>query len=124
MKQAVSNGLPVERFLAGPRGLLAPLLAHEPFQAYAAGRYAEPIHGPMLGNVTADSARVWVRTAQEAAVHVAWSASERLEGAHRSAAVRTRAETDHTVVVPLEGLEPDTTGHRRGGQLRSTGGIT
>jgi len=108
VKQAVSRGLPVERFLAGPRGLLGPILAYEPFQAYVAGRYAEPIHGPMVGCVTAESAGFWVRTAQEAPVHILLSASQDFDGARRSTQVHTSADRHYTAVIRMDSLDPET----------------
>jgi len=109
VKEAVARGLPVERFLAGPRGLLAPLVERDAFQQYASERYAEPIHGPMLGDVTSKEAAFWVRTAREMPVYVRIARSADLEKARRSKVVRTRAETDYTAVVRVDGLKPATT---------------
>ena len=108
-KRAVDLGLPVERFLAGPRSLLAPLTEYEPFQQFVAGRYSEPIHGPMLGRMTAENCSFWVRAAREAPVQVSVSASADFEQSHRSEPVRTRADRDYTAVIDVAGLQPDTT---------------
>jgi len=107
-RQAVERGLPAGRFYAGPRGLLGDLLEYEPFQAYAAGRVAEPIHGPMLGCVTDRSARFWVRTSREAAVRVCVGRTAELEDGQDSEIVRTKASGDYTGVMVVDGLDPDT----------------
>ena len=64
-KTAIDSGLPVERFLAGPRELLQPLTASPQFKTYFEQNPVELIHGPMLGAVTHNSARFWVRTLSE-----------------------------------------------------------
>ncbi len=109
VKRAVELGLPVERFLVGPRNLLAPLRQHEPFQQFAADRCSEPVHGPMLGCMTAESCSFWVRTAREALVQVSVSTSADFDLLHRSEPIRTRAGRDYTAVIDVAGLEPDTT---------------
>ncbi len=63
--RALDAGLPFGRFLAGPRDLLAPLTDTPAFRELAESRSVEIVHGPMLGAVTARSARFWVRTASE-----------------------------------------------------------
>ncbi len=106
VKKAVEAGLPVERFLAGPRGLLAPLVESEAFQALAKGKASPLVHGPMVGSVTDTSARFWVRTAQEAdvAIHLRPAAGA---GDARPAVAkgRTKAGDDFTAVLEVAGLE-------------------
>ena len=107
-EEAAARGLPVERFLAGPRGLLAPLARDERFVRFAAARCTEPIHGPMLGRVTHETASFWVRTASEASVRVRASESANLEGARESNAALANTGTDYTAIVQVTGLEPNT----------------
>lgn len=106
--KAVDNGVAFERFLAGPRNMFAPLTDSKEFRDYAAGYDIELIHGPMLGDVTASSVKVWVRTAHEAPVAVKYSQSENMTGAVLSKAVKTDADADFTAAVNLTGLESNT----------------
>jgi alkaline phosphatase D len=102
-RKAVAAGLPIERFVAGPRSLFAPLTASKAFQEFAEGRVHELMHGPLLGCVTDSSASVWVRTAGETTVTVRVSTSEDM-----SAPVRVQGTTgkahDFTVVIAIPGL--------------------
>jgi len=70
MRQALDAGLPLERFLAGPRKLLRPLRETAAFQELLSHRPVHLIHGPMLGCVTESSAKVWVRTVGKETVTV------------------------------------------------------
>jgi alkaline phosphatase D len=114
VKKAVGSGLPVERFLAGPRGLLKPLVESEVFQVFAkkASRtHTVPplVHGPMVGAVTDTSARFWVRTDKEAGVEVRVRPAE--AGADAAPVVvkgRTTAADDYTAVLEATGLKPET----------------
>ncbi len=102
MREALERGLPIERFVAGPREMLRPLAQSEAFQRELAGRDVRLVHGPMVGSVTAASARFWVRTAEESEVQVV------VGGNLRSAPVRTSAATDYTAIAEVRGLRPDT----------------
>lgn len=100
MRRALDLGLPPERFLAGPRELLAELRETEEFERLVARRCGPMVHGPLLGSVTSSSARFWVRTVQEADVRVRVGA---LDGEARS-----RRDRDFTAVVEVTGLAPST----------------
>ena len=52
MQRAIAGGLPFERFIAGPRDLLAPLTSSKAFQSYLAAHPVRLVHGPMLGAMT------------------------------------------------------------------------
>lgn len=108
VEQAVDAGLPIERFIAGPRALLAPLVESDLFREYFASRKVELIHGPMLGSLTDGRARFWVRTASETDVLVSLSQSPTMEPSVESPVVRTSAERDFTAVAEVTGLAPDT----------------
>jgi len=108
VKQAVAGGLPIGRFLAGPRNLLAPLTETKAFRDFAAARPVELIHGPVLGAMTDTSVKVWVRTASEMTVQVIANANSK-RSATQSPVVKTLASTDFTAVAELTGLTPDTT---------------
>jgi len=106
--QALDAGLPLERFVAGPRAWTKPLVESPEFQEVWKARGAGLIHGPMVGCLTDSSARFWVRTAAEAAVQVVLSTSPQLESPVTSPAVKTAATKDFTCVVAVDGLKPDT----------------
>jgi alkaline phosphatase D len=108
-KKAIENGLPVERFIAGPRGFLKPLVESDAFQTLAKRKASPLVHGPMVGSVTETSARFWVRTADEAEVEVRVRPAE--AGADAAPVVvrgRTTAADDYTAVVEATGLAPGT----------------
>ncbi|MFC1763258.1 alkaline phosphatase D family protein [Planctomycetota bacterium] len=109
--QALANGVTLERFLAGPRNLSGPLTGSKKFRDYAANHAVELIHGPMLGDVTASSAKVWVRTAHEIPVAVKYSQNANMSGAILAKAVKTDRVSDFTAVVKLTGLKSNTRYH-------------
>ena len=107
VKEAVSRGLPIERFVAGPRDLLRPLISRVTFQQYAESRVSPLVHGPLLGSVTDTRVRVWVRTAREAKVRVTITPKD-ANGKARSADGRTTAADDYTTAVEVNELAADT----------------
>ncbi len=116
MDAAIDVGVPFERFIAGPRDLLAPLTSSEAFRKYAAGRkIAAPaiLQGPMLGTMTDSSVRIWVRTAAEINVSAQAATGQDIQAKQptewiKSKSVKTRAAADYTAVIELKGLKPDT----------------
>ena len=110
VKRAVGAGLPLGRFLAGPRGLVQPLVQHAAFQEFLRAHSAGLVHGPMLGCVTDHSARFWVRTAVASAVQVTVVPHRAAKAAEAitSSVVRTGPKTDFTAVAEVAGLKPDT----------------
>jgi len=109
--QALDAGLPLERFVAGPRDWTKPLVESAEFQELWKQKGVELIHGPMLGCVTDTRATFWVRTAGEATVQVVLSTSPQLESPITSPAVKTAAAKDFTCVVAVDALKPDTAYH-------------
>lgn len=109
--QALDEGLPIERFVAGPRGWTKPLVESAEFQELWQARGGTLIHGPMVGCVTDSGARFWVRTAAEAEVQVALSTSPQIDSPLLSPAARTAAARDFTCVVAVDGLKADTLYH-------------
>jgi alkaline phosphatase D len=105
-RAAVAGGLSFGRFLAGPRSAFEALYATEGFREWAAGEPRGLLHGPMLGQVTAEAASFWVRTADESEVTLRVLDAAGAERA--SAAGRSRGEDDYTAVLRVEGLAPDT----------------
>lgn len=69
-------------------------------------------HGPMLGNITATSVRVWARTSDSGKFIVRYGTSpNRLDQSSEPGI--TRIENDNTGVTTLSGLRPDTRYHYR-----------
>ncbi len=107
MRRALELGLPIERFLAGPREWLGALVDSEPFQQRLARHPVRLVHGPMLGDVTSTSARFWVRVLRPTTVGVSVYLAD---GNQRIAQATARAtsESDYTAVVHVTGLSPAT----------------
>jgi alkaline phosphatase D len=107
VNKALENGLPFERFLAGPRDILKPLTSSVEFKELAAKKQVELLHGPMLGCVTDTGARFWVRTATEVSVSV-----EVFRIGEETPCVTGSSDTlharDFTAVVSVDGLAPGT----------------
>jgi alkaline phosphatase D len=109
MEKSLSNGLPFERYLAGPRDLLAPLTKTSAFQETAAQHDIQLIHGPLLGCLSGESARFWVRTVDTSLVRVAVSKSKNLTDPVQSDVQSSDVDEDYTAVLTIEGLQPSTT---------------
>ncbi|RPJ55710.1 MAG: alkaline phosphatase [Acidobacteria bacterium] len=103
-RQALANGLPFERFLAGPRDLLRPLMQTPAFQKMAT-EHTGLIHGPLLGAVTDSGARFWMRTWRETPVTVRVFKDDKKT---TEAVAKTEAGRDYTAVVQINGLQPAT----------------
>lgn len=106
-RQGVAKGLPLQRFLAGPREMLKPLTESPPFRAWTKLQDVELLHGPMLGGPTDRGVRVWVRTWHEVPVELRISESKDLSSPLTGQA-RTAAARDFTAVVKVAGLQPST----------------
>ena len=103
VKRALEAGMPMERFIAGPRELLENLLNSKSFMEYAQGRYVKLVHGPMLGDVTSTSAKLWLRTDQEAVIIV--TLLEVGKEQPMKFTEKTSGSNGFTCVVQLDGLE-------------------
>ncbi|MFU8862123.1 MAG: alkaline phosphatase D family protein [Cyclonatronaceae bacterium] len=108
LRTAVELGLPFERYLAGPRSVLVPLVDSPEFGSFAEAYNLPLLHGPMLGQVTTSSAAFWVRTLHEARVRVRVSIDPGMSDYHVSDIAQTTSGTDYTTVVHVAGLDPDT----------------
>lgn len=107
MQLALDNGLPFDRFIAGPRDFLDNLYKTKEFKALEKKHNIELVHGPMLGNITQTGANIWVRTARESKVAVL---CEKIGGGGRpvSGEARSSSENDYTTVVKVDGLNANT----------------
>lgn len=114
VQRSLDKGLTLDRYLAGPRELLAPLYRDPSFQELRKRNGRRLVHGPVLGSVTDHSAQFWVRTDEESSVTVSVNTrtvvdAKRIEGRQVAvAASQTRQEDDYTTVVEVLGLSPAT----------------
>jgi alkaline phosphatase D len=101
----------LERFLAGPRDLLAPLIESPACRDYLAQHPAPLVHGPMLGVMTDNSVNVWVRTADESQVTVRVFDNDDTESPVQPVQIATASssqQSDYTAVIAVSNLKPDT----------------
>lgn len=108
MKQAVAAGLPIERFVVGPRSLLTPLTDSTLFRNYLTQHLVTILHGPMLGAMTDTSVRVWLRTAEECVFTVRVFERESESVPLQVASAKTSKQNDYTGIAEITGLKPDT----------------
>ena len=106
VRKASESGLPIERFIAGPGNLLNKLIDSKEFKAYAQGRLTKLVHGPMLGDLTANSAKIWARTDKVANVTI--SVSENNQEWSKAFNETTSNQNEYTVTIQLNGLKPST----------------
>lgn len=108
-QKALDSGLPLRRFLMGPRDVLKPLVSSRGFQQLLAQQpTVELLAGPLVGNVTDSQAWFWVRTVHEVPVKVLVSSLEAMGSVVTSAQNKTDQADDYTTVVRVNGLKPDT----------------
>ena len=101
MRQAVDGGLPFDRFLAGPRELVA-------VSTDSSHVTTGLIHGPTLGCVTDSSARFWVRLSDGCSAQVAVHAKGSGGETDLLSDICGPGEVDRTAVVEVQGLAPNT----------------
>ncbi len=107
LEMAISKaGQEPQRFLAGPRRMFAPMHDHPVFVDLWQMHQNDLVHGPMLGALTDQSVKVWVRTVAETPVHVVVSTSPDLSDPLVSQTVLSRASDDYTAVIPVTDLKP------------------
>ncbi|MGH8020167.1 MAG: alkaline phosphatase D family protein [Opitutaceae bacterium] len=107
LRNALALGLPPERVLVGPRALTNPLEATATWRRLAS-ESTGLLHGPMLGAVTPQSARFWVRTLEESPVEIRVSRNGNFDAPDARGTARTSLADDYTAVVEVAGLEPRT----------------
>jgi alkaline phosphatase D len=108
MEKALLLGMPVERFIAGPREMLQNLIESEAFKEYVSAGYSRLVHGPLLGDITERSVKIWVRTDREAEVTVSISKDNDKEQKSKVIAAATSKKRDYTAIIQVGGLEPST----------------
>ena len=103
-KLAVKHGAEIGRFIAGPKDALASLHQADGYAQWVASFDVQLVHGPMIGEVTAESAKVWLRTAKAMNATVSISGA----GASKTAKANTTARNDNTAEVSFGSLKPKT----------------
>lgn len=106
VNKAINSGMPMERFLTGPDGLLKNLVKNDVFKESIQGSYTRLIHGPMLGDISPTSVKIWLRTDREANVTV--SVLEEGKNQHKKFEGITLSSNDYTNIIQISGLEPAT----------------
>ena len=105
-EKAIGEGIPIERFMAGPRKILKPLYQSKIFKELLKNR--ELIHGPMTGAVTKNSAKVWVRTLNESSFKVKVANTPELTNIIGIFSGQTTESADYTGFAEISGLKPNT----------------
>jgi len=109
VKQALKSGLPLERFLAGPRDYFAPLYQYPPFKKLVKQKNIQLLHGPHLGSVTDSRARIWLRTASEVPINAVFTSVANPDGQLLTTkTVTSGKQNDYTAVLEITGLKPST----------------
>ena len=103
VKTGVEEGLPLARFIAGPRNLFQPLVTQKAFKRFAEGHYTPIIHGPLMGNFTDKQASFWIRTDKQRKIFLS------INDQKKAFSARTLQETDFTTLITAENLQPNTT---------------
>ncbi|NRB45761.1 MAG: alkaline phosphatase D family protein [Verrucomicrobiales bacterium] len=103
-KKAMSEGLPLERFIAGPRSLNEGLLKTDGFVEIMRSSSVKLVHGPMIGDLSSDSVKIWIRASKESEIKVV------IEGV-TAERVMALAKNDYTALIQIKGLDPDTFYH-------------
>lgn len=102
---AVKHGAQVGRFVAGPKGAFKALHQADGYAEWVSSFDVQLVHGPLIGDVSANSARIWLRTAKAMKVSVMVSGG----GKNLIKSVNTTAKTDNTAVAGFTALKPKTT---------------
>src|SRR5262245_56181510 len=101
MRMRNHSRMPFFAYVVAIAGLLSLL---SPIQA----RAAVLTHGPVVGGVTASTARIFVRTDAPGAVSIRYGTDPALATSAATAPAPTVAASDFTRIVDLTGLSPTT----------------
>ncbi len=104
--KAIESGLPIERFMAGPKKTLKALYSTTAFKILVADK--ELIHGPLLGSMNDRSVAVWIRTFNEVSFTIDLSKDAFMGSISSSFTGKTLSENDFTGIARLKGLKPST----------------
>ncbi len=108
VRSALEAGIPIERFIAGPRTLLANLNQTGFFNQYLASDKLHLLHGPLLGDITSNTAKIWFRTDQEVKVTLLLFEDRNSTLDTLRFIGMTSEERDYTDVIQIKGLQANT----------------
>lgn len=103
-QSAVEHGAALQRFVAGPKDAWAPLYQAQGYAEWAAKSDSVLVHGPLIGAVSAESANIWLRTAEPMDLAVIVSGDDHTQTFRGT----TDAANDNTVVIRASELQPAT----------------
>ncbi len=107
-RTALEKGVPASRFFAGPQNLTAKLREDPQFDELPGiAEVGVIIHGPMVGDVTHNSAKIWARTKGPEILYLLVK-KDGQDPVHTGKPVTFSEESDFTGVFQIDGLEPDT----------------
>ena len=105
---ALGLGLPAERFIAGPRRLIKPLFDHRPHFRSTLLSTNQIIHGPMIGSVTDQSAKIWCQVADAGVLKLRFWMDGQQRPLPKTVGQMATTNQDYTVVFQLSQLQPNT----------------
>ena len=111
LQGAIDNGLPPGRIIGGTRTGLKALAETAVYKKLLSVHGATAVHGPMLGCISHEGVKVWVRTAREADLEVVVSLKSDLSAPLASVKGRSKKTDDFTAVLQVSGLEKGTSYH-------------
>ena len=106
--KALKLGLPVGRILGGSHNGLDAIHERPLLWRLLREHGNDPVHGPMIGNLSGTRATIWLRTAAAAIVQVEANTVPPTPGGIVAATARTNREHDFVAKAVLKNLKPRT----------------
>ena len=101
VQMALDLGLPAERFIAAPRRLIKPLFDHRPHLRSTLLSTNQIIHGPMIGSITDQSAKIWCRVADASVLKLRFWMDGQQRPLPKTVSQMATTNQDYTVVFQL-----------------------
>ncbi|MFQ5823705.1 MAG: alkaline phosphatase D family protein [bacterium] len=89
-------------------GLFILLFSEEPILSQSDQGYPRLMQGSMLGAVTENSIKIWVRTSGPFPVSIVYGTDRNLQNSQETEPMRTEKSNDYVAVIPVKGLVPET----------------
>ncbi|MFP6737975.1 MAG: tetratricopeptide repeat protein, partial [Planctomycetota bacterium] len=99
LEGAIDNGLPPGRIIGGTRTGLKALAETAVYKKLLSDHGNAAVHGPMLGCISHEGVKIWVRTAREASLEVIVSENSDLSEPVTSVKGRSKKTDDFTAVL-------------------------
>ena len=113
LNSSVNHGLPLSRYIAGPRNLFAKIYETRAYEELQRKLATPIIQGPMVGATGSDSVSIWVRTDVGRKLTLQVSTDSHFGKILGQQEGSTSGDDDYTTVIRMAGLEPATTYHYR-----------